>query len=69
MSSIALKKYKNLITSGRWFNKDPKDSQILSLVGVAQKLSENSKKTPDKSNTYNRESTKADPAYIRDPPL
>ena len=62
-----LKKYKNLLTSGRWFNKDPKDAQILSLVGVDQNIADNSKKTSEKSNTYNRDSNKAEPAYIRYP--
>ena len=37
---MALKKYNNLLTSGRWTNKGPKDSQILALVGVAQKLAD-----------------------------
>ena len=66
---MSLKKYNNLLASGSWYNKDLTDDRIIALVGVAQKLADNSKKTPDKSNTYNRESTKADPAYIRDPPL
>ena len=34
--SMDLKNHNNLLTSGRWYNKDPKDGQILSLVGVAQ---------------------------------
>ena len=33
---MALKKYKNLLTSGRSSTKDPKDVQILDLFGVAQ---------------------------------
>ena len=62
-----LKKYNNLITSGRWCTKDPKDAQILTPVVLDQKLVDDSKKTSDKSN---RESTKLEPAYIRDlPPL
>ena len=38
--TMALKKYNNLLTSGKWSTKDPKDAQILDLVGVAQKLSD-----------------------------
>ena len=30
--AMAVKKYNNLLTSGRWFNKDTKDAQILALV-------------------------------------
>ena len=49
--------------------KYPKDSQILALVGVAQKLADDSNKSSEKSNT-NRDTTKGEPAYIRDlPPL
>ena len=33
--SMDPKKYNNLLTSGRWSTKDPKDVQILSLVGMA----------------------------------
>ena len=39
-----LKNYNNLLTSGRWSTKDPKDSQILALVLVSQKLAYDSKK-------------------------
>ena len=60
---MLLKKYNNLLTPGRWSNKDPKDYQILALFGVAQKLSYDSKKSSKKYNTSNRESTKGDPAY------
>ena len=59
---MALKKYNNLLTSGRWSNKDPKDTQILALVGVAQNLADDSKKSSDKSNTSERDTTKVDPA-------
>ena len=38
--AMSLKKHNNLLTSGRWSNKDPKYVQILSLVGVAQKLAD-----------------------------
>ena len=31
---MALKKYNNLLASGRTSNKDAKDDQILALVGV-----------------------------------
>ena len=33
--AMALKKYNNLLTSGRWYTKDPKDAQILALAGLA----------------------------------
>ena len=65
---IALKKYNNLLKSGRWYNKDPKDSQIPYLVVVSQKIADDSNKSSEKSNTSNRESTKGDPAYIKDLP-
>ena len=41
---MALKKYNNLLTSWRCSNKDPKDSHILALVGVAQNITDDSKK-------------------------
>ena len=62
---MALKKYNNLLTSGRWSNKDPK---YLSILGVAQNLVDGSNKSSDKSNTSKTESTKGEIAYIRDPP-
>ena len=62
---MAPKNYNNLLASGSWSNKDPKDSHILYILGVAQKLANDSKKSSDKSNISNRESTKGDPAYIR----
>ena len=62
---MALKKYNKLLTSGRWSIKDHKDDQILGLVGVAQKIANDSKKSYDKSNM---ESTKGDAVYIRDIP-
>ena len=68
MRATDLKKYNNLLTLGRWSNKDPKDDQILALVGVAQKIADEYKKPPEKSNTPNRESTKGELAYIRDLP-
>ena len=61
-----LKNYYNFLTSGRWSTKDPNDAQILALVGVSQKLEDDSKKSSDKSNTSNRETTKREPAYTRD---
>ena len=62
-----LNKYNNLLTSGRWYIEDPKSAQILALVGVSHNIMDDSKNTSDKSN---RESTKLEPAYIRDlPPL
>ena len=60
-----LKNYNNLLTSGRWSSKDTKYAQILALVGVDQKLAYDLKKSSDKSNTSNRESTKVEPSYTR----
>ena len=62
---MALKKYNNILTWGRWSNKDTKDAQILALVGVAHKLANDSKIT---SEDPSRESTKVEPTYIRDIP-
>ena len=59
---MALKKYNNLLTSGRWSNKDPNDANILALVGVDQKLANDFKKP---SENTSKESTKGEPAYIR----
>ena len=60
---LSLKKYNNLLISGRWYNKFTKDAQILALFGVSQNLVYYSKKAYDKPT---RETTKGDPAYIRD---
>ena len=60
MRSTSLKKYNNLLTSGMWSNKDPKGSQILSLVVVSQKIADESKESSDSSNISNRESTSVD---------
>ena len=60
-----LKKYNNLLASGIWSNKDSKDAHIIALVGVAQSIAYESKKSSDKYHIYNRESTKGDPSYIR----
>ena len=65
MRDMALDNYNKLLTSGRWSKKDPKDAQILDLVGVDQNLADDSKKSSDKSN---RESTKGYQAYTRDLP-
>ena len=48
-----------------WSNKDTKYDQILFLVGVDQNLADDSKKSSEKSNSSNRDSTKVEPAYIR----
>ena len=48
---MALNKYNNILTYGRWYTKDTKYEHILSLVGVFQKLMDDPNKTPDK---YNR---------------
>ena len=37
---MTLNKYNNLLTSGRWYTKDPKDAQILSQVGLTHNLME-----------------------------
>ena len=60
---MALKKYNNLLTSGRWSNKDTKDDQILALVGLAQNLADDSKKASEKSNTSNRNLPNGQPSY------
>ena len=60
-----LENYKNILTSGRWSNKDTKDAQIITLVGVYQKPFKNSKKLSEKSS---REYTKGDSSYMRDIP-
>ena len=65
---MSLKKYNKFITSGKWSNKYPKDTQILALVGVAQKIVDNYKKSSDTSNTSNMGLTKEDPAYVKDLP-
>ena len=44
--TMSLNNYNNRITSVRWSNKYPKYSQILYLVGVSQKLSNDPKKPP-----------------------
>ena len=61
-----LKKYNNLLTSVRWSTMYPNDSHNLALVGVAQKIINPSKKTPDK---YKRDPKKGEPYYIRDLPI
>ena len=68
MRAVDLKKYNNQITSGRWSTKYPKDAQTLALVWVDQKISDDSKKSSEKSNTSNIDTTKGEPAYIRDLP-
>ena len=65
---MSLKNYNNLLTSGRWSTKDPKDAQILDLVGLDQKIADDSKKLSEKSNTSNRDTTKGEPSYISDLP-
>ena len=55
---MSMNKYNKLLTLGRWSNKYPKDYHILALVGVSQNLSDDSKKSSEKSNTSNRETTK-----------
>ena len=56
--AMALDNYNNIFTSGRWLNKDTKDSNILSLLGVDQNLADGSNKSSEKSNTSNRKLTK-----------
>ena len=43
VSDIDMKNYNNLLNSGRWSNKYPKDYQTLYLEGVAKKIADNSK--------------------------
>ena len=50
--------YNNLLTSGRWSKKYPKDDQILAQLGMAQNLADDSNKSSEKSNTSNMDSTK-----------
>ena len=45
---MELKKYNKPLTSRRWYTKYLKDSQILDLVGLAQKLADDSNKSFDK---------------------
>ena len=63
--STYLNNLNSLITSGIWCNKDYKDVHIIALVRLAQKLADNSKKSYEKYNTSNRDSTKGEPACIR----
>ena len=62
---MALKKNNNLLKLGRFSTKDHKDYHILYIVGVAQKVADESNKPYDKSNTY---PTNRYPADIRDLP-
>ena len=66
--AMSLKKYNKLLTSGRWSTKDPKDNHILALVVLAQNLSEEFKKSSEKSNTSKKDTTNGESAYIRDLP-
>ena len=63
--SMSLKKYNNLLTSGRGSTKYPKYAQILYLEVLPQKLADESNNSSEKYNTYNRDTTKGEPAYIR----
>ena len=45
-----LKKYNNLITSGKCSTNYPKDSWILYLVGATQNIMDESKNTPESFN-------------------
>ena len=58
---MALNNYNNILTSGRCPKKDPKYTQIMDVVGVAQNFADNSKKS-------NRYPSNGDPAYIRELP-
>ena len=62
MMAVSVKNYNNFLTSGRCYNKDPKDADILALGGVSQNLADKSNKSSDKPN---REPTKGDIDYIR----
>ena len=58
--AMALKKYNKLLTPGRCYTKDTKDDHIIYLIGLAQNLADDSKKSSEKSNTSNRETTKGE---------
>ena len=59
MRDTELNKYNDILVSGRWSTKDPKDAQILALVVVTQKLADDSNKSSYK---YNRSSKKLEPS-------
>ena len=59
------KKHNNLLPSGRWSIKYPKDAQIIYLAVVAHRIADDSNKLSEASK---RDPTKADPANIRDLP-
>ena len=63
--AMDLKRYNNLLTSGRWYNKDPKYYQMLDLGVVDQNIADDPKKSSDKSN---KDPTKGDPDYTRNFP-
>ena len=63
-----LKKYNNLLTSGRWSTNDTNDDKILALLGVAQNIAYDSNKSTDKSNTSNMDTTKGESDYTKDLP-
>ena len=65
MRDTDLKNYNKILTSGRCYTKYTKDSHILNLVGVDQKIAYNSNKSSEKSN---RDPTKGDTSYTRDLP-
>ena len=60
-----MKKCNNLLTSGRWSKKYPKDYHILDIVGVYQKLADISNKSSYKSN---RDLINGEQAYITNLP-
>ena len=60
---MVLNSYNNLLTSGSWSSKDPKDDPTLALFGMSQKIANDPKKSSDKSNS---DPNKVDPDYIRD---
>ena len=52
-SAMSLKKYNNLLTSGRWSKNNTKYAQIIYLVGVYQKISDESMKLYENYQQYN----------------
>ena len=50
---MSLKKYNNLLTSGRWSKNNTKYAQIIYLVGVYQKISDESMKLYENYQQYN----------------
>ena len=57
MCNVYLKKNNNIISFGMWSTKKPEYAQILALVGLSHNIVGESKKSLDKSNRNNRETS------------